>query len=88
MSNRKIKEWEAEIEKITENQKQMITKNNEKIKQLRKKIEEAKRNDELENNKMIADLVRQTYGEVDEENIEKFRQLMKSLGHSVQGLTS
>lgn len=88
MSNRKIKEWEAEIEKITENQKQMIAKNNEKIKQLRKKIEEAKRNDELENNKMIADLVRQTYGEVNEKNIERFRQLMESFGHSIQSKTS
>lgn len=88
MANIKIKEWEAEIEKIIENQKRMIVKNNEKIKQLRKKIEDAKRNDELENNKLIADLVRQTYGEVNEENIEKFKQLMKSLGHSTQGLSS
>ena len=66
----KIQKWEEEIEKITQRQKEMNAKYTEQIRELRKKIENAKQQLLVQNNEMIADAVRTIYGEVTEENIQ------------------
>ena len=78
-----IKKWEQEIEKIQKTEKEMLEKNKERIKQLRYKINEAKHRMELENNNLIASVVREIYGEITPENIEKFKTDMRALGHHV-----
>ena len=75
----KVKKWEEEIEKITEQQKEMNEKYNDRIRSLRKKIQEANAVIRQENNLMIADAVREIYGEVNRETLETFKQKMKSL---------
>lgn len=75
----KIKKWEEEIEQITERQKEMIAKNNERIRELRKKIQEAKVIVARENNQMIADAVREIYGEVSRETLEIFKKKIQML---------
>lgn len=73
----KIKKWEEEIEKTVEKQKEMNLKSNERIRELRKKIQEAEQAMLLENNQMIAQAVREVYGEVDEETLEIFKRQMQ-----------
>ncbi len=74
-----IKKWEDEIEKITERQKEMIERNNVRIRELRKKIQNAEQEMLLENNQLIADTVRDIYGEVSKENLDAFKQLIASM---------
>lgn len=74
----KIKKWEEEIEKTVEKQKEMNLKSNERIRELRKKIQEAEQAMLLENNQMIAQAVREVYGEVDEETLEIFKRQMQA----------
>lgn len=74
-----IKKWEAEIETTLEKQKEMNEKYNGRIRGLRKKIEEAEQHMLLENNRMIAEAVREIYGEVDQESLEDFKQKIKML---------
>lgn len=75
----KIQKWEEEIEKIAERQKEMNTKSNERIRELRKKIQEEEQLRARENNQMIADAVREIYGEVNQETLESFKKKMQSL---------
>lgn len=75
----KIKKWEEEIEKIAERQKEMNQKSNERIRELRKKIQETEQIMAQENNQMIANAVREIYGEVTPETLEAFKQKIKSL---------
>lgn len=77
----KIKKWEEEIEKILIQQKEANNKYNERVRELRKKIEAAERQMTLENNQLIADVVRMVYGEVTEENIEAFKRQMMSVSN-------
>lgn len=74
-----IKKWEAEIETTLEKQKEMNEKYNGRIRGLRKKIEEAEQHMLLENNRMIAEAVREIYGEVEPESLEDFKQKIKML---------
>lgn len=74
-----IKKWEAEIEATLEKQKEMNEKYNGRIRGLRKKIEEAEQHMRLENNRMIAEAVREIYGEVEPESLEDFKQKIKML---------
>lgn len=74
-----IKKWEAEIETTLEKQKEMNEKYNGRIRGLRKKIEEAEQHILQENNRMIAEAVREIYGEVDQESLEDFKQKIKML---------
>ena len=79
----KIKNWEQELEKVNVARKEANEKYDKKEKELLKKIEEAKARLETENNKMVGDIVREMYGELTEENIQKFRLLMeKTMGKS------
>lgn len=75
----KIKKWEQEIERIAERQKEMNAKSNEQIRELRKKIQEAQVIVARENNQMIADVVREVYGEVSRENLETFKRKIQEL---------
>lgn len=77
----KIKKWEEEIEKILIQQKEANNKYNERVRELRKKIETAKHQVTLENNQLIADVVRSIYGEVTQENIEAFKRQMQSISN-------
>ena len=82
----KIKEWEQEIEKIKESERSMIENNKKRIQSLKKKIDDAKILEEREHNRMIASIVKEFYGDVTVENIEQFKERMKSLGNSIQGM--
>lgn len=75
----KIRKWEQEIERIAERQKEMNAKSNEQIRELRKKIQEAQVIVARENNQMIADVVREVYGEVSRENLETFKRKIQEL---------
>lgn len=75
----KIKKWEEEIEKIAEKQKEMNVKSGERIRELRKKIQEAEQILLMENNQMIAKAVREVYGEVNEETLETFKRQMQAM---------
>lgn len=77
----KIKKWEEEIEKILNQQKEANNKYNERVRELRKKIETTKHQVTLENNQLIADVVRSIYGEVTQENIEAFKRQMQSISN-------
>ena len=73
----KIKKWEQELEKVKVARKEANEKFDKKEKELLKKIEDAKTRLETENNKMVGDIVREMYGELTEENIQKFKELMR-----------
>ena len=73
----KIKNWEQELEKVKVARKEANEKFDKKEKELLKKIEDAKTRLETENNKMVGDIVREMYGELTEENIQKFKELMR-----------
>lgn len=75
----KIKKWEEEIERIAEKQKEMNAKSNERIRELRKKIQEEQVILARENNQMIADAVREVYGEVNRETLEIFKRKIQEL---------
>jgi len=75
----KIKKWEEEIDKIAEKQKEMNAKSGERIRELRKKIQEAEQTLLVENNQMIAKAVREVYSEVNEETLEIFKQQMQTI---------
>lgn len=75
----KIQKWEEEIEKIAEKQKEMNARSNERIRELRKKIQEEEQIRMQENNKMIAEAVREIYGEVNQETLETFKRKIQSL---------
>lgn len=82
----KIRKWEEEIEKILTQQKEANNKYNERVRELRKKIEIAEHQMTLENNQLIADVVRTVYGEVTEENIETFKRQMMSVSNKERQL--
>lgn len=75
----KIKKWEEEIEQIAERQKEMNAKSNERIRELRRKIQAAQVIVEQENNQLIAAVVREVYGEVNRENLEMFKRNIQAL---------
>ena len=79
MGNEKIINWKKEIAQIIEQKKAYYQKCTDKIKELRDKI---KKEEELlleKNDKLIAQTVRDIFGEVTPENIELFKQKIKLL---------
>ena len=79
MENEKIINWKREIAQIIEQKKAYNQKCTDKIKELRDKI---KKEEELlleKNDKLIAQTVRDIFGEVTPENIELFKQKIKLL---------
>lgn len=82
MANKKIETWKSEIEKIKKSQADMIEKNNKKIKELQSKISFEEEKIEKENNKLVADIVRATYGEINEDTLVQFKEFMKTMNSS------
>lgn len=81
----KIENWERELEKTKQARKEANEKYDRKEKELLKKIEEARNQLDNQNNKMVGDIVREMYGELTEENIEKFKALMrKTMSNTVE----
>ena len=79
MESEKIINWKKEIAQIIEQKKAYNQKCTDKIKELRDKI---KKEEELlleKNDKLIAQTVRDIFGEVTPENIELFKQKIKLL---------
>ena len=79
MENEKIINWKKEIAQIIEQKKAYNQKCTDKIKELRDKI---KKEEEMlleKNDKLIAQTVRDIFGEVTPENIELFKQKIKLL---------
>ena len=75
----KIKKWEEEIERITIKQKEMNQKSNERIRELRKKIEEAESVIRREENLKIAEAFREVFGEYNEKTLADFKNKLKSI---------
>lgn len=75
----RIRKWEEEIARIVEKQKEMNQKSSERIRELRKKIQEMEQAITLENNRLIAEAVREVYGDIDKNKIEDFRKKMEAL---------
>ena len=83
---KKIEQWQKEIESIKESERLMKLKNATRIKTLQKNIETELAQEELENNKLISNVVREFFGEVNAENIGKLSSFLKEHGHSIKGL--
>lgn len=77
--NERIRKWEEEIRKLQRKKDDVVQNCDKKIRELRRKIQDEARILELENNQMIADIVRTAYGEVTADNVELFKQNLASL---------
>lgn len=73
-----------QLEKEIEAQRASIEKSKNRIKELERKICQMKKEEELANNKMIADAVRVAYGEITEENINHFIHMLQESGTNVK----
>lgn len=65
----KIEQYKNEIEKLKQKKTEQTAKVDEKIKAYQKKIA----NEQAKENHLIAEIFRTFYGQVTEENIEKFK---------------
>ena len=81
--SKKIEKWQEEIIVCQEN----IKKQNNRINELKKKIKDEKKREENANNKLIADVVRDVYGDVTEENIGQFMIMLQKNGHTINGVS-
>ena len=81
--SKKIEQWQKEIIQCQDK----IKKQNLRINELKQKIKNEKKQQELDNNKLIADIVRNVYGEVNEENIEQLMILLQKNGHTINGMS-
>lgn len=79
MKNEKIEQWEKEIEQAVARQKEFTARTNEKVRELRRKIEAEQKRIEIENNQMIADAVREMFGNVEPEDMKQFKERLQSL---------
>ena len=79
MTNEKIKKLQLEIAKTTEAQKKSEQKYKEKIKGLRDELKKEEERLKRENDSLIGDIVRDLLGEVDADNIERFREKIQLL---------
>lgn len=79
MLREKIRKWNEEIETISKKQKEMARRNNERIRELQKKIQDANEKLLLEENQKIADTVREIYGDMTPEKLEDLKNKMKQL---------
>lgn len=73
----KIKKWKEEIEKVTRHQNEVNQKCNEKIRDLKKKIAEGEEWICKEQDRQVAQLVRQAYGKITPETLEELKLLME-----------
>lgn len=76
---KKMEKWRLELQEIKEKQKEINCKYDEKIEEIQKNMKEGKKQILLQNNQMIARIVRENYGEIDFNTVESFREKMKQL---------
>ncbi len=72
----KIRKWQEEIERITDRQREMNQNYNEKIRELKRKIAEAEEQIKKEQDRQIAQMVRETYGQITPEALEELKELL------------
>ncbi len=81
----RIRKWQEEIERITIRQKEMNQSYNEKIRELKRKIEEAREQIKMEQDQQIAQMVRGTYGQITPEALEELKVLLEMAGQETGG---
>ena len=84
--NEQIELWEKQIEQIKEADRVAHDKNMKKIKELQDKINNAKAQKEMEDNRVIGDLVRNTLGEINEETMAQVKAMLLKYGHTAAGI--
>ena len=82
----RIRKWQEEIERITIRQKEMNQSYNEKIRELKRKIEEAREQIKMEQDQQIARMVRGAYGQITPEALEELKVLLEMAGQGDGGL--
>ena len=81
----RIRKWQEEIERITIRQKEMNQSYNEKIRELKRKIEEAREQIKMEQDQQIARMVRGAYGQITLEALEELKVLLEMAGQETGG---
>ena len=81
----RIRKWQEEIERITIRQKEMNQSYNEKIRELKRKIEEAREQIKMEQDQQIARMVRGAYGQNTPEALEELKVLLEMAGQETGG---
>ena len=71
-----IELWEKQIEQIREVDRVAHDKNMKKIKELQDKISNAKAQKEMEDNRVLGNLVRNTLGEINEETMAQVKEML------------
>lgn len=81
-----IKQWEAQIKQIRETDRIAHEKNLKKIKDLQEKIYNAKVQKKSEDDRVLGDMVRSTFGEINEETLARMQELLRRYGHTASGM--
>lgn len=81
-----IKQWEVQIKQIREADRIAHEKNVRKIKDLQEKIDNAKAQKKSEDDRVLGDMVRSTFGEINEETLAQMQELLAKYGHRVSGM--
>ena len=71
-----IELWEKQIEQIREADRVAHDKNMKRIKELQDKISNAKAQKEMEDNRVLGNLVRNTLGEINEETMAQVKEML------------
>lgn len=82
-----IELWEKQIKQIKEADRVAHDKNMKRIKELQDKISNAKAQKEMEDNRVLGDLVRNTLGEINEKTMAQVKEMLLKYGHTAEGLS-
>lgn len=74
--NEKIKSLQRQKEQLLEKQKKFLAENQKKIKQINEQIASEKKKEEIRYEQMLVSMVKDFYGEINEETIRNFKQLV------------
>lgn len=78
--NEKIKSLMKQKEQLLERQKKFLAENQKKIKQLNEQIASEKKKEEIRYEQMLVSMVKDFYGELNEDTIRNFKQLVEKSG--------
>ncbi|MGN1156826.1 MAG: hypothetical protein ACI4TK_11670 [Agathobacter sp.] len=81
-----IEQWESQIKQIREADRIAHDKNMKKVKELQDKIDNAKAQKKEEDNRVLGDMVRSTFGEINEETLAQMKELLRKYGHTAAGM--
>lgn len=81
----RIRKWQEEIERITIRQKEMNQGYNEKIRELKRKIEEGREQIQKGQDQQIAQMVRSAYGQITPEALDELKALLEMAGQGTDG---